>query len=320
LPLKRQNSFSAWEKIYHLGRDIQKREHLVAPLVPILKREGYAITVKLVKAAAIVNQAAAELASRHYNKAEGMMALAYRGDKGAARAAYNHYNSAKHYDGNYKDVYEKKAEAYELGIVKIQYCVINRANSFLPHAFVHELNRINTGQLNSKWEKYYVGENLADMDYHLQVNLENINIGPEVIRERSFEQSKEIKNGFALMYDRAGKVVLDSLGNEVRVPKFKTVNAHVFETTQEKVAIVNAKVDLIDARRGAILDSDRLCERIDFNNCWVDIEGDKRALTTKIVNHANNRPVQFPSDRQMLLDIAHQMKSKITNCITGFNI
>jgi len=78
--LKSQNSISAWEKIYHLAGDIEDRELLVAPLLPILKREGYTINVKWVKSAEIINEAAGELAKRNFDKGEGLLTLAHRGE------------------------------------------------------------------------------------------------------------------------------------------------------------------------------------------------------------------------------------------------
>ena len=96
----------------------------------------------------------------------------------------------------------------------------------------------------------------------------------------------------------------DSLGNDIKRPKVVIVRADVIEVYQSKTAVVSGSFELYDLRQGRVVDQDALTAESIFENYASTFQGDRRALTADSRRRIGNRPVEFPSNEQMILDAA----------------
>ena len=143
----------------------------------------------------------------------------------------------------------------------------------------------------------------------------NLEVGPQVVKEREFEEVKEIEEGFDYVLDSRGNVLKDSLGNDVKVPRKVLIRARVFETFQTKVASIDGRLEFYDARNGNLIDSKPLAADAVFENYASTFRGDKRALSEEACRYLGNRPQPFPSDEALLLTAMERLKPVIKNRI-----
>ena len=129
-----------------------------------------------------------------------------------------------------------------------------------------------------------------------------------MVREREYEESKRIKDGFEYVLDEKGNVMKDSLGNDIKVDRYVQVHAWVLETHQQKVARIVGELAFFDVRRSTLLESRPLNAEAIFENYAATFRGDRRALSPETRNRIGNVPVPFPSDENMLYDAVTYLK------------
>ena len=66
---------------------------------------------------------------------------------------------------------------------------------------------------------------------------------------KQISKEKQIKDGYTFVEDQNGNVVADSLGNSIKVDKFKTVRCDFYQFTQFKSAQVTGVVSFIDLKK-----------------------------------------------------------------------
>lgn len=113
-----------------------------------------------------------------------------------------------------------------------------------------------------------------------------------------------------------GHVVKDSLGHIVMIDVFKKVKAVVLEFEQYKATQVIAKVDYSDVRTNQLLQTFPLSSEFVFSNRYVQYKGDRRAIDTDYLPFLKQRPLQFPTNEQMVLDTGEDLKAKLKEIIT----
>ena len=147
------------------------------------------------------------------------------------------------------------------------------------------------------------------------MNLTDIEVTPEYVREREYVEQKEIEDGFEYVLDDRGNVVKDSLGNDIKVPATKIIQAVVFESFQNKYAKVAGQLQIIDTRTNSLVRREPISVNVDFENYASTFRGDKRALTKDSRSRIGNQPLPFPSDENMLLEAAELLKPVVKDKI-----
>ena len=324
--LKQRNTAAAWEKVNRIAQGIDYRQNLISPLLPVFDREGYKANFKFVKTDGLIQESSEMAANLLYDEAKTYLALGRKGDKYQARKAYDSFQRIKKYNRNYRDIIALSAEAHELGTVHILYRVNNHTNGYLPRAAVDRLRNINTNGLNSFWQKYYIGKAGREtvIDYELNLNVQNIEMSPELINEKEYVDRKRIIVGHSKVTKK--EIEKDSLGNDitvekiVTVPNYQWISADVLRTIQKREACVHANIVVKDKRNGGIVNRQRISSTINFENCFIEFFGDRRALSPESLQHLNNRFLPFPSDRQMLTDAACQLAPQVDRKIRNMNL
>jgi hypothetical protein len=164
--------------------------------------------------------------------------------------------------------------------------------------------------LNSQWIKYhtYRDDNLR-YEYNIVAKITSIDVSPERYdRNHHFEEA-QVEDGYDYVLDTKGNVHKDTSGNDVKTKRFKTVRAEVFEVRQYKEARVAGYLEYYDNRTKELVVSRPIESNANFNHYAVRFEGDRRALCVKTCNLLGNSPVPFPSNEDMLLTVAENLKA-----------
>ena len=316
--LSRQNRPENWEEINSLYRRVRQRQERVAPLLPLVSKDGIRANFQFVKVDELEFESREKAADYLYDRAQGLLVNARRGDKMAARQAYDELNRIDQYFRDFKDKEQLKRDAHALGTTNVLVRLENNSRTIMPAALENDIRRISVHDLNSFWSTYYT-ERARDMDFDYEVvmSISNLDVGPDQFREREFEEAKEIEEGFDYVLDRNGNVMKDSLGNDIKVPRKVFIRARVIEAHQMKVASIAGRLELYDLRNRELLETRPLAADAVFENYASTFQGDKRALSEETLKRIGNRPVPFPSSEALLLTAAEQLKPVIKNHISG---
>jgi len=315
--LKKEGRGENWEQINTIYKRIRKRQEMVEPLLPLIDKHGVKANFKFVRIEDLELESKEKAAEYLYVHAKQLLNQAKNGDKRAARDAYDEFGKIKKYYRDYLDVRQLKEEARYLGTSHIVFEMKNKAPVILPTGFDRELKRITLRDLNQGWKVFHPSmESNFQYDYKVVMNITNIDVSPERIKEREYEESKDIQDGFDYVLDENGNVMKDSLGNDIKVKKMVMVRARIFESYQSKAARVGGRLEFFDLYNNELIESRPINVEALFENYASTFDGDKRALTKETKRHIGNRPVPFPSDESLLLQAADEMKPVIKQMIS----
>ena len=307
--LKRANRSENWERIYDLATNIEKRQDRIQPLLPLMDDRGRTIDFRFVKVNGILQEARGKASEHLYDLALTDLARARRGDKLAAREAFENLERSQRYLSPYKDRKDLIREALELGTNHILLTVRQDGRAILSAAFERELLRLNVADLNDRWRIYHTQERRDEQyDYEVVVQLERMDVSPESLRERSYRDEKEIESGSRKLLDDTGKEVKDSSGNVITVPIIKVISADVLEVYQSKAATVSGRLLFYNRKTKQLIDSESITAEANFENYAVTFRGDRQALSNESRRLIGNSPRDFPSDEALLLDAADVLK------------
>ena len=218
-------------------------------------------------------------------------------------------------------------QAYELGLDKVILDMRNSSFAVIPQGFEEELLAFNERNLDNEWTHYYKSFNAPeDIDYKVIIDITDIDVSPEHIREKEYSLSKELtrteqREVEKLITKKTTNAERDSIKvyqtviESVEIPYI--VVADVLDVYQTKSAFVQARVSFYDASSKSLLDSDHVNATIAFENISTTYRGDRRALSSTVLNRIGGAPVRFPADSELVFDAAAQLKGKISNCIRG---
>lgn len=307
--LKRKGTGNIWAKIHDIEQGIANRQYKIEPLLPLMDKNGYQATFAFVKVGKLIEESSKKAAEGFYIKGSQNLTLAREGDKVAARKAFEQFKETKRFVDDYKDVAEHMQEAEELGVIHVLYETKNRVGTMLPRDAERELQLLNVRKLNTRWTQYHTQTaNDLVFDYRIELNIEEVNVGGEQLRERAYIDQKEIEEGWEYVLDYKGNVMKDSLGNDIKVPRKVIITAEVLETYQFKNAAVKARLVYYDTRTNERLYSDALTAEAVFENYASTFRGDRRALSNESRNRIGNAPMPFPRDYELVRSAVINMK------------
>lgn len=307
--LKQENRSENWEEVYEIYRRIERRQQRVKPLLPLVDQEGVKANFRFVRVDGLINESKENSAAYLYRRSLELIEDAREGDKLAARKAYNELDKIDRFYRDYKDKSDLKRLAKELGTTHILLQTKNVAPVYMPSNMEEEINRMSLKGLDSFWKKYHSDASSHDQfDYKVLVKITDVEVSPSLVKEREYEDSKEIEDGFEYVLDDNGNVMKDTLGNDIKVPKKVWIRARVIETFQNKVARVNSRIEVIDLQTNDLVESKSVIVDAIFDNYASTYFGDKRALSSTSKKRIGNRPLPFPSDEDLLYDAAQKLR------------
>lgn len=306
-----------FKTIYELYNDLEARQNAIKRVMP-LQINGKTIVFKFKD----YNQ---ELVTYRYKTSEYLKTeselLLQTEDKFAARQAYGMLSYIHQINPNYKDVRQLMQTAHSKGTHHVFVSVSNQSYTIMPQALEASLLDIDAYGLNNFWTQYHTQfNNNVAYDFDVELQLQQINISPELVNQRQFLRKKEIVEGWEYLLDANGNVAKDSLGNDIKVDKLITIKARFFEVIQTKSAKILAKVVITDLKQNQVLHSFNLNSGFAFENVFGRFRGDRRALNAQDKALLRQEELYFPLDHQMLLDTSKDLKAKLKAALGGYAI
>tara|TARA_R110002051_G_scaffold96570_1_gene166720 strand:+ start:5582 stop:6766 length:1185 start_codon:yes stop_codon:yes gene_type:complete len=315
--LKKDGNAANFEEIYNTYGRLKSIQERIRPLLPLyIQDENRKAQFNFKNYDEDIIAAKTNLSEFLYNKATTLLKSAnYKSDY---RNAYNDLNYLEEINPNFKDVVSKIDEAYKKGLDFVIVEMTNNTDQIIPKRLEDELLNLNTYGLNSDWTEYHTNRIQNQLyDYQMEVSFQDINISPEQIREKQISKEKQIKDGYTFVEDRNGNVVSDSLGNSIKVDKFKTVRCDFYQFTQFKSAQVIGVVSFIDIKKQQKINQYPLSSQFVFEHIYANYDGDKRALDNDLVSLLQLARVPFPSNEQMVYDAGEDLKNNLKNILNN---
>ena len=232
------------------------------------------------------------------------------------RRAYDDFRYLSEINPGYSDTKQKMEQAYTKGLDYVKVNMVNATDQIVPARLEEELLNFNTFGLDDLWTEYHANPlSSVEYDYEMQVAFRDISISPEQISEKQVIKEKQIKDGYEYLEDDNGNLVKDSLGNEIKIDRLKTVRCNFYQFTQHKAAQVVGNVQYIDLKTKQPVNSYPLSSEFIFEHVYANYDGDKRALDNNLVSLLNLAAVPFPTNEQMVYDAGEDLKSRLKNII-----
>jgi hypothetical protein len=307
--LKDQNKPDNWDRIHGKLLAIDSRQKSIEPLLPLISEDGYKAKFNFVRVEPLLIEAEKNSATYHYTEGKRLLDRAEKGDKIAAKRAYEEFQSIDLHFKHFKDKEMLKERAKILGMINVLVQVENEADVVLPEDFAEELSRIDVRELEDMWTRYYTQDpGGINYDYEAAIVIDQLMISPEKEKEVYYIDEKEIEDGFSYVLDNDGNVMKDSLGNDIKVEKYTKIRAEIFELYRYKAAKVSGKVIYKDLRTREIVSSRPVHVEAVFESYASKFNGDKRALSDKTKGRLRSKPLPFPSDYELTMQAANDLK------------
>jgi hypothetical protein len=308
--LKIEKNGNYWMEVYDILNDIDDRQRKIKPLIPLISKSGYKAEFKFVNVDPLILESKENAAKYLYESATENLERAEKGDKNAARDAFQEFEQLRNFYQNYKDADFLKRKVYELAQERVLIDVKNMSEVILPRNFYEEIKNINTNELNRKWYKFYTAEDNADVefDYQVNINIKEIAITPEREKEREYTETAVVKDGFEYVKDERGNVKKDSLGNDIKKEKEISVSATIFEIGRFKSAFVRGDVKIYDNKRKKVYQTSPINVETVFETYASNYRGDKRALSKQSQARLKGRIDPFPTNEELLLMSVDDLK------------
>ena len=304
-----------YEAIYNSYTTLKQIQERIRPLLPLpIFEEGRNASFSFKDYDNSILVAKNNLSEYLYDHASNLLENA--SFKQDYRQAYNDFKYLEEINPGYSDTKTKMETAYQNGLDFVKVHVINDTQQIVPQRLEEELLNFNTLGLNDLWTQYHTNP-LKDIryDYEMQVSFKDISITPEQIREKQLIKEKRVKDGFEYVLDANGNVMKDSLGNDIKVDRYKNVTCSYLEFTQFKAAQVVGNVSYIDLNNKQQVNSYPLSSEFIFEHIYAQYNGDKRALENDLFIFLDAQPVPFPSNEQMVFEAGEDLKSRLKEII-----
>lgn len=313
--LKRDGNPANLEDIYEGYVSLRNIQLRIQPLLPLqIMDEGREARFDFRDYKGSLLDSKDQLAAYLYDNASDLLENALH--KYDYRKAYDDFAYLEKINPGYSDTRIKMEEAYKKGLDYVKVQVVNETQQIVPARLESELLDFNTYGLNDQWTQYHANpQSNIPYDYEMQVSFKDILISPEQVNEKQFIREKQIKDGYTYLEDENGKLVKDSLGNEIKIDRMKTVKCSYYQYTQQKSAQVTGMVRYIDLQSSQPVNSYPLSSEFVFQHVYANYDGDKRALDNDLVALLDLAAVPFPSNEQMVYDAGEHLKARLKDIV-----
>lgn len=305
-----------WEDVYHIYERIQVRQQKIKPLLPLyVGAEERDAEFAFVDAIGELNNAKKSAASYWYALGSEQLAV---GEMYKAREAYYTLSNIYRFYSTYKDLDKLTDQAKALGTADAVFVLTNRSDGNYNFSVQQALDRFSILEDNGNWYRVYNALPQEEAEFTIELIVRSVQAYPEKVSSNRYQESKEIIDGYTYVYDAQGNILLDSLGNPVKEPDYKTVTAWVTETWQEKVASVSGEL-LYKDHSGRVLRSIPMRSDAVFQNYYAVVSGFYEALSPPSKQKIGGQPLPFPDDDDLLLDAVKQLQCNVDDVLEDYN-
>ena len=301
-----------WEEIFQIYSHMKARQSMVKTVTP-LKLPGRTINFSYSDYDKLIVEAKRKAAAYFYAHAKKLM---QQNDRFAYRQAFDELVKTKNYVSTYSDVETLLIQCKDLGTTHALLIAVNSTIYKLSNDFMVNLIDHQTGDLNSMWVMYHTKDDKkGNYNVNIEVILEVADVSANDIRVKRRTETKEVKDGWDYVLDEEGNVKKDTLGNPIKVPRYKIIRCDVIETIQFKEAHVGGEIKYINTENSQVIRSFPIGADHVFEWVYTVANGDLDALSPETRKRLGNRPVPYPSDIDMLWGANETLRNVIINSI-----
>ena len=126
---------------------------------------------------------------------------------------------------------------------------------------------------------------------------------------------RDVEDGFTYVLDKKGNVMRDTIGNDIKLKKYKTLQCVLVETIQTKACRIDGDVEVIQMNPNKVLKKDPIGAQSTFENVSSRALGDLQALNAQQLERTKKAQVPFPSDIEMVIRCSENLKRAINGAI-----
>lgn len=311
--LKMEGRPQNWDEIYLVYKRLSDRQALVRTVMPLNAGNR---TVEFPYFDYLPEMIGAKRKSADFYYAHGNELMKNR-LKESYRQAFAEFVRAKEYVGDYEGIDNKIQEARYLGMSRVFVSLQNTTMVKFPKEFEEDLLTVDLQALNSEWVEFHI-LNLDDniqYDYFINVNVRNIAVSDNQTAQRDSVIKREVEDGFNYQLDKKGNVMKDSLGNDIKVKKYKILQCALISTIQTKACRIDGDIEIIQTNPNKVLKKDPIGAQSNFENISARALGDVGALNASQIERTKTQIVPFPSDIEMVLRCSESLKMAIRGSI-----
>ena len=311
--LKMEEKPANWDEIYQINKRMSDRQAYVRTVTPL---ELNGKTIEYTYVDYMPEMVAAKRKSADFYYAHGNELMKNK-LKESYRQAYYEFVRAKEYVGNYEGIDNKIDDAKYFGMSRVLIILQNKSLIKFDQEFEEDLLSLDLPRLNSEWVEYHTRDldQNTKYDYFVNVNVRNIFVSPDQTMQKDTVVKRVVEDGFSYQLDKKGNVMKDSLGNDIKTRKYKTLQCALIETIQSKTCQINGDVEVIQVNPSKVLKKDPLGAQSDFEYVSARALGDIQALSQAQIEKTKTKAVPFPSDMEMVLRCSDALKRAINGAI-----
>ncbi len=311
--LKMEGRPQNYDEIYQIYKRLNDRQSLVRTVLP-LRSGGRTIEFPFTDYLQEMISAKRKSADFYYTHGIELMKNCL---KDSYRQAFYEFMRAKEYVGDYDGIENKIMEAKELGMSRVFVSLQNNTMIRFPQEFEEEMLNLNLQALNSEWVEFHTItlDEETQYDYFININLKNIIVSPDQTSQIDSLIKKDVEDGFTFQLDQKGNVMRDSLGNSIKMKKYKTLQCALISTLQTKSCQINADIEIIQANPNKLLKKNPVGTHSIFENISARAIGDIEALDSRQLAKTKSQIIPFPSDIEMIMRCSESLKKAIWESI-----
>ena len=311
--LKIEGKPQNWDEIYLIYKKMHDRQSMVRTVLP-LKSGSRTIDYPYIDYMEEMITAKNNAADYYYANGQELLK---NGTKESYRQAYAEFARAKEYVGDYEGIDQLIEESRYMGMSRVLVQVDNRSHINFPEEFESDLLALNLPRLDNSWVEYHTRQMDEDIhfDYIVSVIIKAIMVSPDNTFQKDTLIKREIEDGFQYVLDGNGNVMKDSLGNDIKMKKYKNVQCALIESIQTKECVIDGQVEIVTVNPAKVLKSDPLSANSYFEHVSARAIGDTEALMPAEMEKIQSEPFPFPSDLEMVIRCSEALKMGIRNAM-----
>ncbi len=295
--LKLSGQPEIWESVYHHYRHLNQRQEMVSRLPDAILKKINFKSRDFIPDLTIAKRNAA-----NYFDAKGK-ALLRSGNRFDARSAWECFQKEKQLFPETPDIDNLIYSAKQKGTTQILFKIKNNSQSILPRNFDKAINMSDFDKLNRKWLNFTDEKAEGQtFDYVITLNIQHIDVSPEMIDRKSRLVKKRIEDGWKYALDTRGNVKKDSAGNDIKIRKYKTIQCQVMDIHMAKSVRMSGLLEYLDNHNNKLMNTRPIASRFNFIYDYSIARGNTKALTQKTLDRIHRGPLPFPSNLQMISD------------------
>jgi len=307
--LKIEGRTNAWDELYLIYKKMSDRQTAVRTVTPI-QYEGRTIEWPYVDYMQEMVVAKKNAADFYYTHGQELMK---NDTRESYRQAYYEFVRAQEYVGDYEGLDQMLRESRQLGISRVYVTLKNYSPTKFPETFEKELLALDLPRLNSEWVEYHTSIPNSDtqFDYLVNINLKNVAVSPDRQFQRDSLVKATVEDGFDYVKDARGNVLKDSLGNDVKVKKYKDLQCALIQTFQVKECVIDGDVEMLSLYPEKTIKKEPIGATSNFEHVSARAIGDVNALTADQKRMLQSQIVEFPTDLDMVIMCTENLKRAI---------